>query len=262
MFKWLLLIISLIQARARRKPKVVNNNYNEKNRQGSALLVEYPRLLDILSIIDCKDNSSYNDRQTQKQAFAFLSEEAILYRATNCESYHEIMDIFGRELSGARLSLASESPLGFSHSIHQQAGILEVFLALTFRPGDSHCFHIDAKASDVTAKAIKAVISCYNQRYPNTTVLAVQHPTPVYWGHFSVLEASFKLHFENAFQHEWIILISFSIWGWSAMHQRALAKGHKMEILYESCLFRAAPDYGGRNGQVPLVIEKKCHRLF
>ena len=181
------------------------NNYSHKTKHhGSNRLVEYPRILDIISRIDCKDNSSYNDRQTQKLALAFLSEESILYRTTNCDSYYEIMDIFGRELSGARLSLVTESPLAFSHSIHKQAGILEVFLALTFWPTDSHCFHIDAKASDVTAKAIETVISCYNQRYPNATIFAVQHPVPVYWGHFSVLEASYKLHCESTLQHEWI----------------------------------------------------------
>ena len=41
------------------------------------------------------------------------------------------MDIFGR---GSReLREDSGVPLAFSHSVHQQAGILEVFLALTFR---------------------------------------------------------------------------------------------------------------------------------
>ena len=127
-----MLIISLKQARARHKPKVVSNNSYETKHYGSTLLVEDPKIIDIVSRIDRKDNSSYNDSQTQKQALVFLSEEAILYRATNCDSYHEIMDIFGRGLSGARLSLATDSPLAFSHSIHKQAGILEVFLALTF----------------------------------------------------------------------------------------------------------------------------------
>ena len=51
----------------------------------------------------------------------------------NCDSYHETMDIFGPDLHSARLKHNSESPFAFSHSIHQQAGILEVFLALSFR---------------------------------------------------------------------------------------------------------------------------------
>ena len=146
---------------------------------------------DVLSTIDCNNNSSYNNHVTQTLTYSFLSEYAILQRTSHCDSYFRTIDIFGQELSAARLSLSSESPLAFSHSIHQQAGILEVFLALTFRPGDSHCFHIDPKASDATTKAMESIISCYNQKYPNTTMFVIPHPVPVYWGHFSVLEASY-----------------------------------------------------------------------
>ena len=74
-----------------------------------------------------------------------------------------------------------------------KAGILEMFLALTFRPGDSHCIHIDPKADKATTRAIKAVISCYNYKFPNTTVFEVPHPVSVYWGHISVLEVSFSV---------------------------------------------------------------------
>ena len=52
----------------------------------------------------------------------------------NCDTYHETMDIFGPDLHSVNFKHDSESPLAFSHSLHQQAGILEVFLALTFRP--------------------------------------------------------------------------------------------------------------------------------
>ena len=72
-----------------------------------------------------------------------------------------------------------------------KASILEMFLALTFRPGDSHCIHIDPKADVATTRAIKAVIGCYNYKFPNTTVFEVPHPVSVYWGHISVLEVSF-----------------------------------------------------------------------
>ena len=43
------------------------------------------------------------------------------------------MDIFGRDSRETELGEDSGFPLAFSHSVHQQAGILEVFLALTFR---------------------------------------------------------------------------------------------------------------------------------
>ena len=74
-----------------------------------------------------------------------------------------------------------------------KASILEMFLALTFRPGDSHCIHVDPKADEATTKAIQAVIGCYNYKFPNATVFEVPHPVSVYWGHISVLEVSFPV---------------------------------------------------------------------
>ena len=154
----------------------------------------FQSIRDILPTIDCNDSSSYNGIATQNQALSFLSEDAILQRTADCDSYFKNMDIFGQELSTSRLKLTSgipelrHSPLAFSHSIHKQAGILEVHLALTFRPGDSHCFHIDQKARLKTTKAMESIISCYNQKFPNTTMFSVPRPVPVYWGHFSVLE--------------------------------------------------------------------------
>jgi hypothetical protein len=38
----------------------------------------------------------------------------------------------------------------FSHVMHKHPAILEMTLALTFRPTDSHCIHIDASTSDQT----------------------------------------------------------------------------------------------------------------
>ena len=179
---------------------VLSNEESKNQARGCSKPMESPemklddgesdRISETLSNIDCTDYSSYADNNTQDKALSFLSEEAILQRTGNCDSYHRAMDFFGQQVSSARLSLISESPLAFSHSINGQAGILEVFLALTFRPGDSHCFHIDAKASDLTTNAVEAIISCYNQKYPSTTMFAIPHPLPVYWGHFSVLEAS------------------------------------------------------------------------
>ena len=189
--------MEFLQATERPKPKTVIKNTQSVehkiriNKSDSAAKVLEIR--DIMSTIDCNNNSSYNDSAIQNLTLSFLSDDAILQRTADCDSYFKTMDIFGHELSAARLGLSSESPLAFSHTIHQQPGILEVFLALTFRPGDSHCIHIDPKSSDTTTKAMESIISCYNQRYPNTTMFAVPHPVPVYWGHFSILEVSWLL---------------------------------------------------------------------
>ena len=56
------------------------------------------------------------------------------YLLQNCDTYHKTVDIFGPDLRSDMFRTDKGSPLAFSHSLHQQAGILEVFLALTFRP--------------------------------------------------------------------------------------------------------------------------------
>ena len=53
---------------------------------------------------------------------------------------------------------------------------------------DSHCIHVDQKASETTKKAIAAIIECYKNKYPNTSIFIAADPVPVYWGYFSVLE--------------------------------------------------------------------------
>ena len=67
----------------------------------------------------------------------------------------------------------------------------EMFLALTFRPEDSHCIHVDAKADTKISEAAHEVVKCYNQVYPDSNVFLVDKPIPVYWGHISTLEVSF-----------------------------------------------------------------------
>jgi len=39
-------------------------------------------------------------------------------------------------------------PLAFSHLLHQDIGIFEVFMATAYQPKNSHCIYIDAKADD------------------------------------------------------------------------------------------------------------------
>ncbi len=103
------------------------------------------------------------------------------------------MNLFGRNLTAARgrqLDSLPSTPLAFSHSQHQQPALLEVFLALTFRPGDAHCIHIDPKAPDLTRAATEAVVECYKFRYPEANIFIVPNPVPVFWGHMSTLEVS------------------------------------------------------------------------
>ena len=53
---------------------------------------------------------------------------------------------------------------------------------------DSHCIHVDPKASESTKKAIEAVIECYKHNNPEANIFTAPDPVSVHWGHFSVLE--------------------------------------------------------------------------
>jgi hypothetical protein len=71
----------------------------------------------------------------------------ILRRTSDCTTYHAKMDIFKGQGPSTQ---SSHHPLAFSHLMHKHAGILEMFLALTFRPTNSHCIHIAASTPDKT----------------------------------------------------------------------------------------------------------------
>ena len=54
-------------------------------------------------------------------------------------------------------------PLAFSHMVHQDVGIFEIFLSLSFYPSNSHCVYIDAKADKKVFDAVNGIVNCYNE---------------------------------------------------------------------------------------------------
>ena len=79
-----------------------------------------------------------------------------------------------------------------SKSLHSppKPGTLETFLALNFRPSDSHCVHIDASASDETRDAMEGILRCYRERYPEANIFSIRFPIKVFWGSVSILEVT------------------------------------------------------------------------
>ena len=52
--------------------------------------------------------------------------------------------------------------------------MLEVFLALTFRPWDSHCIHVDVAAPEETRAAVERVVGCYKEFFPHGNIFTVR----------------------------------------------------------------------------------------
>jgi beta-galactosidase beta subunit len=72
------------------------------------------------------------------------------------------------ELDGAH-----SFPLAMSHTVHEDVSVLEAMLALTFRPSDAHCIHVDKKAKEHIKKAVISLV-----RYKHTlTIVISSHAT-------------------------------------------------------------------------------------
>ena len=81
-----------------------------------------------------------------------FSEEAILKRTQNCSAYFYVIpaifqnpDIYEFE----RDVLSDDvDAIAYNILVHSQPGIVELFLALYFRPSDHYVFHLDAKVQN------------------------------------------------------------------------------------------------------------------
>ena len=75
------------------------------------------------------------------------SEDAILKRTQNCSHYFSVIpalfeNIDIKEYEGAIMREISTS-IAFNIMVHSYPGIIELFLALYFRPDNHHVFHLD-----------------------------------------------------------------------------------------------------------------------
>ena len=78
-----------------------------------------------------------------------FSEQAILERTQNCSSYFYVIpalfknpDLYKFERDALN---DDDEAIAYNIMVHSQPGIVEVFLALYFRPNDHYVFHLDAK---------------------------------------------------------------------------------------------------------------------
>lgn len=148
--------------------------------------VEYPHLLRVRRILSSLSCTSKISQRRRSILQAFLAEESIIARSIDCDKYFEIVDIVNPKLTEEAQDFY---PIAMSHSVHDQIGILEMFLALMFRPQDLHCIHVDLKASEEVMTAISGVVKCYKQKYPTSEIFIPKYRVPVFWGYDSVLEA-------------------------------------------------------------------------
>ena len=112
------------------------------------------------------NNNNNHPSSSRNASRDYLHEESILARLKHvptdgCGSYLRAVGAVALSNAGSPTQEEADFPVAFAVSLHHQVGILEQFMASTFRPADSVCVHVDAKASETVWQAAKAVMACY-----------------------------------------------------------------------------------------------------
>ena len=96
-------------------------------------------------------------------------EHQILERTQNCAQYFshldsafatnkDIINEYEKKVLNNNISLA------FTHMLHHQVAIYEMFLALYFRPNNFYCIHVDIKSSDLIRTVVENLVHCYSNK--------------------------------------------------------------------------------------------------
>ena len=95
----------------------------------------------------------------------FVSDDQVQKRLSNCSSYFSAVNT-----TALLPILELETSLAFSIVVHNQIGLFESLMASIFRPQNSYCIFIDAKASSKFKTLVKALISCYTHQFPKVNL--------------------------------------------------------------------------------------------
>jgi hypothetical protein len=121
----------------------------------------------------------------------------VIRRTNDCKEYLTTFPILGVDENLVKLekrSILQPHPIAFSHLVHKDIAILEVFLSLYFRPNNFHCIHIDRNAKDEQRQAVNNLVTCYSSKVQEGAIFTI-HETEslsVNWGGNTMLEADMK----------------------------------------------------------------------
>lgn len=133
-----------------------------------------------------KGKNDQDCKKISKKANEFFTDDAFRKRVLKPEKYFETM----KTVAMKKLTRAEETtPLAFSILNHANIAMLEVILATIFRPQNSYCFYIDAKASDEYKADVLKLTNVYRYHFPNTTIILANPTLRIYWSGVSILEA-------------------------------------------------------------------------
>ena len=82
-----------------------------------------------------------------------------------------------------------EAKLAFIYVVHQQVGLFEILLHLTFRPYNAYCIYVGNNTNSQYTSVLKHLVNCYKKLYPKTAIFMATNTSKVEWGKFSLLNA-------------------------------------------------------------------------
>ena len=96
-------------------------------------------------------------------------ENQIYERTQNCDTYFDMLEasfMMNKSIISKHEenNLNNKINLAFTHMLHHQVAIYEIFLALYFRPNNFYCIHVDVKSSDLIRKTVENLVKCYSNK--------------------------------------------------------------------------------------------------
>ena len=131
--------------------------------------------------LDCSPMRLEGCQQVYNTIYEKADPLSVFLRSSTCE-----LDM----PSYSRVSMQEkEFPLAYLFLSYNDARNVELTLSTVFRPHNAYCIHIDPKGGEVFIRTIQQIISCYKAKYPHAKIFQSSTSVPVYWGHFSNVEA-------------------------------------------------------------------------
>ena len=123
--------------------------------------------------------------------------ESIDERTRNCIEYFSTFPtlvVHDDLLTSENKETRDNFPLAFSHMLHKDTAIFEIFLALYFRPNNFHCIHVDKKATYLVRQSVENLVRCYKTKINHGEIFIIpkNESISVRWGEMSVLDADIK----------------------------------------------------------------------
>ena len=115
-----------------------------------------------------------------KDHYEKASPISVYLRSTSCDLAWPNITVTQEEL---------EFPLAYFISAYTDARNIELQLSTMFRPHNSYCYHIDTNAENMFKLTVENIVKCYNGKYHDSYIALSSRSVPVYWGHFSIVEA-------------------------------------------------------------------------